>query len=117
MTYVLDKSMESYLNIIRKVNMLILVPELLNRRFSVCPSKFQKVKVYNRNQTCDFLPKPQVQASQFQLHISYFLQKCKKGQILFSGTYLFIIYAEILIGYMKFGMFEAVLTHPLMIKN
>jgi hypothetical protein len=30
--------------------------------------------------TCDFLPKPQVQASQFQVHISYFLQKCKKGK-------------------------------------
>jgi hypothetical protein len=26
------------------------------------------------------LPKPQVQASQFQLHISYFLQNCKKGK-------------------------------------
>ncbi|GAH08414.1 unnamed protein product [marine sediment metagenome] len=28
----------------------------------------------------DILPKPQVQASQFQLHISYLLQKCKKGK-------------------------------------
>ena len=28
----------------------------------------------------DFLPKTQVQASQLQLHISYFLQKCKKGK-------------------------------------
>ena len=26
------------------------------------------------------LPKPQVQASQFQVHISYFLQNCKKGK-------------------------------------
>ena len=26
------------------------------------------------------LPKPQVQASQFLLHISYLLQKCKKGK-------------------------------------
>ena len=26
------------------------------------------------------LPKPQVQASQFQVHISYLLQKCKKGK-------------------------------------
>jgi hypothetical protein len=25
------------------------------------------------------LPKPQVQASQFPLHISYLLQNCKKG--------------------------------------
>jgi len=38
------------------------------------------VKVHNRNQTCDFLPKPQVQAHRFQLHISYLLQKCKKGK-------------------------------------
>ena len=30
--------------------------------------------------TCDFLPKPQVQASIFSLQISYFLQKCKKGK-------------------------------------
>jgi hypothetical protein len=30
-------------------------------------------------QTCAFLPKPQIQASQFPLHISYFLQNCKKG--------------------------------------
>jgi len=28
----------------------------------------------------DTLPKPQVQAPQFQLHISYFLQNCKKGK-------------------------------------
>jgi len=28
----------------------------------------------------DFLPKAQVQAFQFPLHISYFLQKCKKGK-------------------------------------
>jgi hypothetical protein len=30
--------------------------------------------------TCVILPKPQVQASQLRLHISYFLQKCKKGK-------------------------------------
>jgi hypothetical protein len=30
--------------------------------------------------TCDFLPKPKVKALQFPLHISYFLQKCKKGK-------------------------------------
>ncbi|HYX05223.1 MAG TPA: hypothetical protein VE912_00680, partial [Bacteroidales bacterium] len=29
--------------------------------------------------TC-FLPKPQVQASQLPVHISYFLQNCKKGK-------------------------------------
>jgi len=29
--------------------------------------------------TC-FLPKPKVKASQHQVHISYFLQKCKKGK-------------------------------------
>ncbi len=28
----------------------------------------------------DFLPKPQVKAPQFTLHISYLLQKCKKGK-------------------------------------
>jgi hypothetical protein len=28
----------------------------------------------------DNLPKPQVQASRFPVHISYFLQKCKKGK-------------------------------------
>ena len=28
----------------------------------------------------DFLPKPKVKASQFPVHISYFLQKCKKGK-------------------------------------
>ena len=28
----------------------------------------------------DFLPEPQVQASQMSVHISYFLQKCKKGK-------------------------------------
>ena len=30
--------------------------------------------------SCDFLPKPQVKAPQFPLHISYFLQNCKKGK-------------------------------------
>jgi len=28
----------------------------------------------------DFLPKPKVKAFQFQVHISYFLQNCKKGK-------------------------------------
>jgi hypothetical protein len=32
------------------------------------------------SQSCDILPKPQVQAFQFPLHISYFLQNCKKGK-------------------------------------
>ena len=36
--------------------------------------------ISNRNQTCDFLPVQQVQASQLRLHISYLLQKCKKGK-------------------------------------
>jgi hypothetical protein len=31
-------------------------------------------------QTCAFLPKAQVQASQLPVHISYFLQKCKKAK-------------------------------------
>jgi len=30
--------------------------------------------------TCDYLPKPQVQASKVIVHISYFLQNCKKRQ-------------------------------------
>jgi len=30
--------------------------------------------------TCVYLPVQQVQAPQFQLHISYFLQNCKKGK-------------------------------------
>jgi hypothetical protein len=33
----------------------------------------------------DILPKPQVQAFQFQVHISYLLQKCKKWQTLSNG--------------------------------
>jgi len=28
----------------------------------------------------NILPKPKVKASQFQVHISYFLQNCKKGK-------------------------------------
>jgi hypothetical protein len=28
----------------------------------------------------NILPKPKVKASQFPIHISYFLQKCKKGK-------------------------------------
>jgi len=28
----------------------------------------------------DFLPEPRVQASQMSVHISYFLQNCKKGK-------------------------------------
>jgi len=31
-------------------------------------------------ESADLLPKPKVKASQFQVHISYFLQKCKKGK-------------------------------------
>ncbi len=30
--------------------------------------------------TCVYLPKPQVQAFQLLVHISYFLQNCKKGK-------------------------------------
>jgi len=30
--------------------------------------------------TCDYLPKPKVKASQSPVHISYFLQKCKKDK-------------------------------------
>ena len=30
--------------------------------------------------SCVYLPKPQVQAFQLPLHISYFLQNCKKRQ-------------------------------------
>jgi len=57
MTHGLDKSMEGYLNIIRKVNVLILVPESLNCRYSDCTSKFRKVKVYNRIiKSTDHLP-------------------------------------------------------------
>jgi len=37
-------------------------------------------KNLNRNQTCDFLPVQQVQAFQLPVHISYFLQNCKKGK-------------------------------------
>jgi len=29
--------------------------------------------------TCDILPKPKVKASKFPVHISNFLQNCKKG--------------------------------------
>ena len=32
------------------------------------------------SQSCDFLPKAQPEAISFWLHISYFLQKCKKGK-------------------------------------
>ena len=32
------------------------------------------------SQSCVFLPYSQVQAFQFPVHISYFLQKCKKGK-------------------------------------
>jgi len=28
------------------------------------------MRIFDRNQCCDFLPKPKVEASQFQLHIS-----------------------------------------------
>ena len=38
------------------------------------------MRVFVRNQCCAFLPKQQVKAPQFPLHISYFLQKCKKGK-------------------------------------
>ena len=40
---------------------------------------FPKIEDFKLNQTCDFLPKPQVQASQLRLHISYLLQKCNKA--------------------------------------
>ncbi len=35
---------------------------------------------YKLEISTDNLPKPQVQASQFPVHISYFLQNCKKGK-------------------------------------
>jgi len=42
---------------------------------------FLKFKISNLNQTCVILPKPQVQAFQLPVHISYFLQNCKKGKL------------------------------------
>jgi hypothetical protein len=41
---------------------------------------FRNLRFSNRNHICDFLPKPKVKASQFPVHISYFLQKCKNGK-------------------------------------
>jgi len=35
---------------------------------------------YQLPKITDILPKPQVQASQLPVHISYFLQNCKKGK-------------------------------------
>ena len=77
MTHGLDKSMEGYLNIIRKVNMLILMPELLNCRFSACSSKFRKVKFVTENQICDFLPLYNLKPSlvQYIYPISYKIAK------------------------------------------
>ena len=39
-----------------------------------------KMRIFVWSQTCNIYPKTQVQESQFKLHISYFLQKCKKGK-------------------------------------
>jgi len=41
---------------------------------------YQKVRVSARNQTCDYLPKAQPEMALSILHISYFLQNCKKGK-------------------------------------
>jgi hypothetical protein len=50
--------------------------------------------------------------SSISISITYivFLTEIQKRQILFSGTYLFVVCIEILSSYMRFGMFEAVLT-------
>ena len=40
----------------------------------------QKMPKSDQPFNCVILPKVQVQALQFKLHISYFLQKCKKGK-------------------------------------
>jgi hypothetical protein len=50
--------------------------------------------------------------SSISISITYivFLTEIQKRQILFSGTYLFVVCAEILNSYVRFGMFEAVLT-------
>ena len=50
--------------------------------------------------------------SSISISITYivFLTEIQKRQILFSGTYLFVVCAEILSSYMRFGMFGAVLT-------
>jgi hypothetical protein len=41
---------------------------------------YPETMISNRNQCCDFLPKVQVRTLQFKMHISYFLQNCKKGK-------------------------------------
>ena len=49
--------------------------------FEIIRLKFKKkYKISNRNQSCVFLPRSHAQATQLKLHISYFLQKCKKGK-------------------------------------
>jgi len=53
--------------------------ELLSLRSHAWSFNYRKVMVYKRSQkSTDFLPKPQVQAPQFPVHKSYFLQNCKK---------------------------------------
>jgi len=40
---------------------------------------YPETMISNRNQTCVYLPRTHVKASQFKEHISYFLQNCKKA--------------------------------------
>jgi len=40
----------------------------------------RKVKIYNWGQICVILPKAQVESEFRSVHISYFLQNCKKGK-------------------------------------
>jgi len=52
---------------------------VLNCSFRACSFNRRIMKVYNRNQTSGILPKQQPEANLHWLHISYFLQKCKKA--------------------------------------
>jgi hypothetical protein len=44
------------------------------------PNRYLNFFLKKRNPIADTLPKAQVQQSKFQLHISYFLQNCKKSK-------------------------------------
>jgi hypothetical protein len=41
---------------------------------------YPEVMISNRNQTCVYLPKVQPETESRSVHISYFLQNCKKGK-------------------------------------
>ena len=62
----------------KRSNRVLLTSKMIIPRLNLQLPKSEDLTEFIKS--TDVLPKPKVKASQFQVHISHFLQNCKKGK-------------------------------------